>query len=179
MNAGRKKLEKTGIGIGLAQGSVKTGSAQGAVMFFGAQNPRRLQRCMSMRVRGFVPTIGTDGPRLGDFFGDRHQSGHRPKRLTQKIHIQTSNQDAMVLTTQKQGDFNQILIKELGFVNANYQTFAYILGCVMVLLVNEFRNLTGMMNIMARNAVAVMGNNGVSVVSLVKFGLENQNPQTC
>ena len=38
-----------------------------------------------------VPTIGTDRPHLGDFFGDRHQSGHRPKRLTQKIHIQTSN----------------------------------------------------------------------------------------
>jgi hypothetical protein len=91
MNEDWKKLEKTGFGIGLVQGSVKTGTAQGAVMLLGAQNPCRLQRCMSMRMRCFVPTIGTDRPHLGDFFGDRHQSGHRPKRLTQKIHIQTGN----------------------------------------------------------------------------------------
>jgi nitrogen regulatory protein PII-like uncharacterized protein len=49
----------------------------------------------------------------------------------------------------------------------------------MILLVNEFRNLTRMMNVMARDAVAVVGNNGVSPVAFVKFGLENQNPQTC
>jgi hypothetical protein len=68
---------------------------------------------------GLCATDDTDGREFGDAFCDSQESGHRSKGLAPKIHVEPSANDAHSAIGKLVCDFNNSLVKKLGFVNSN------------------------------------------------------------
>ena len=73
----------------------------------------------SVRMGGEIAAMNADGVHFGDIFSDGQQIGHRTKRNTPVIHIESGDDDADATPGQFLAYFRQLRIKELGFVDAD------------------------------------------------------------